>query len=210
MNLKDLYSESLVHWQNYHAQFLAHVPPHWQGWNKSDLDWTQTFCIDEVPAGDQWQSPSTDLLLWQDSLYRTWGYNKATTEHFMCFDLGNVFQTEKIAAQFVPRPSPYTCSLLRIPVGMTIPWHSDTYAYFVKQHGVPQHQIKQVVRAAVFLEDWQPGHVVQIGGDIVAGWKAGDVWAWDHEAWHGACNFGTADFTIMQVTYIKSTLDIVE
>lgn len=200
---REIYEESLRDWQNYTGHYLGSVPVTWQDWDR-DLVWQQTFCIDEVPPLDHWVSPSTDLLLWQDQLYRSWGYNKLTTEHMMCFDIGHRFNTAEITAHFVPPGQPNTCSLLRIPVGMTIPWHSDTYAFFVKQYSVPLKDLHNVTRAAVFLEDWAEGHVVQIGRNMLSHWKAGDVWNWEHSAWHGACNFGTHSLTIMQVTYLNS------
>lgn len=200
---KQVYQDSLERWTAYTGHYLGSVPVSWQDWDR-DLEWNQTFCIDEVPAQDHWQSPSTDLLLWQDQIYRDWGYNKYTTEHSMCFEIDHRFDLDAITRHFVPDGQPKNCSLLRIPVGMTIPWHSDTYAFFVKHHGISQQDLHRVVRAAVFLEHWQEGHVLQIGRDMIWGWQAGDVWSWDHEAWHGACNFGRQSFTIMQVTYLKS------
>jgi hypothetical protein len=108
-----------------------------------------------------------------------------------------------IALSIIGCNSPFQHSFLKLPAGRMIPWHCDTYAYFIKKYDVPEQQVTRIKRAIVCVNDWDVGQSLQVGKNMLSGWSAGDMYTWDHDAWHGAANFGNQDLIFMQITYYE-------
>jgi hypothetical protein len=123
----------------------------------------------------------------------------------MAFDPVINFSARPIFKEIGCNKTFHSFNFMRIPAGMIIPWHCDTYAYFVKKFNIPPEEITQVKRAIVFMEDWSFGQTAQFGRSVCCHWEAGDVYSWDHAAWHGVSNFGSKPITVMQVTYYDTT-----
>jgi hypothetical protein len=90
-------------------------------------------------------------------------------------------------------------SYYRMMPGTVLPTHSDLYKRYVdilKLKG-QEHTIK---RAVVFLEDWQPGHLSEISGEVVTKWHAGQVLEWTYDTPHMAGNTGTTPRYTLQIT----------
>ena len=50
------------------------------------------------------------------------------------------------------------------------------------------------------LDDWKPGHYLEIDGVGVVNWIAGDYFIWDSDVRHAASNIGTEDRYTLQIT----------
>ena len=192
----DLYKQSLNEWKNYSAIHIGHVTP---TWTEVDIPWEQTFCIEEIPKDDNWGTHSSNFHMWLEERFLEWGNIKEATEHYMSFNP---------ALKFDPLPifkeigcTQFLYNFIKIPAGRLIPWHCDTYAYFVKRFNISTEQIPNLKRAIVCMTDWTFGQTMQLGNTVLSHWSAGDIYSWDHAAWHGAANFGNEPLTFMQVTY---------
>lgn len=192
------YKKSLDNWRNYSAIHLGKVEP---TWTELNLPWEQTFCIEEIPKNDNWGTVSSDFHMWLESKFIEWGNIKEATEHNMSFNPQLDFDAMPIFKQI--KCTQFLYNFIQIPAGRIIPWHCDTYAYFVKRFNVAPEQLHNLKRAIVCMTDWTFGQSLQIGTSVLSHWQAGDIYAWDHEAWHGAANFGNEALTFMQVTYYE-------
>ena len=193
----DLYKQSLVQWRDYSAIYIGTVEP---TWDKLDIPWQQTFCIEEIPTNDNWGTTSTVLHMWLEEKFVEWNNIKEATEHQMSISPKLDFDISSIIN--ILQCQEHLCNFMQIPNGRLIPWHCDTYGHFVKTFNAAAQNLS---RAIVFMENWTFGQTVQLGNSVLSHWKAGDIYSWDNEAWHGAANFGNQPFTIMQITYDKTT-----
>jgi Aspartyl/Asparaginyl beta-hydroxylase len=81
-----------------------------------------------------------------------------------------------------------------------IPVHRD-YFYMLKTK--KNVDITDCIRYLIMLEDWKPGHMVQLDDLILTDWQAGDVWYFDSDVAHWAANCGTENFYSCQVSTVK-------
>jgi len=81
-----------------------------------------------------------------------------------------------------------------------VPVHRD-YFYMLKTK--KNAKTEDCIRYLVMLEDWKPGHMVQLDDLALTDWKAGDVWYFDSEVVHWAANCGTENFYTCQVSTLK-------
>lgn len=84
--------------------------------------------------------------------------------------------------------------------GTTIPEHRDTYTKFKAIHNLSSDQ--NIVRVVVFLEDWASGHYLEMAGEPIVKWKAGDWVCWSNDLPHLAANIGITDRFTLQITGI--------
>jgi len=92
----------------------------------------------------------------------------------------------------------FSWSLYRMSPGTTLPNHSDTYKRFREIHGI--HNVDQIVRTIVFLEDWHSGHYFEIDGSPVVNWYAGQTVTWTGTTPHLAANVGMTPRYTLQLT----------
>jgi hypothetical protein len=52
----------------------------------------------------------------------------------------------------------------------------------------------------VLLEDWKPGHYLEVDGVPYVNWKAGQTSEWVYDAPHMAANIGLEDRYTLQIT----------
>lgn len=81
-----------------------------------------------------------------------------------------------------------------------MPEHSDHYRTYRKVHGAKS---SDVVRILVMLEDWKPGHYLEINGTGFVNWIAGDYFVWENDCPHAASNIGVEDRYTLQITGTK-------
>ena len=67
-----------------------------------------------------------------------------------------------------------------------MPRHIDYFTNYKKIHGVNDN----IIRILVMLEDWKPGHYLEIDDKGFVNWKAGDFFAWKSHVPHAASNIG--------------------
>lgn len=109
---------------------------------------------------------------------------------------------------FLNKDSPLTellidprVALHRLRPSWIIPEHKDLYRRYREHHN--QISIEDIIRIIVFLEDWQSGHILQIGNELIAPWKAGDFVSWMGDTPHIAANLGSSDRYTLQITGIS-------
>ena len=57
-----------------------------------------------------------------------------------------------------------------------------------------------IVRATVMLEDWKPGHYLEVNSVPYVNWRAGDTVEWVYDTPHMAANIGLEDRYTLQIT----------
>ena len=87
----------------------------------------------------------------------------------------------------------------RMRTGTVMPVHQDLYRRYVEVFNL-QGQEETICRALILLEDWRPGHYLEILGEPIVNWSAGDVVEWTYDAPHMAANIGLEDRYTLQIT----------
>jgi hypothetical protein len=90
-----------------------------------------------------------------------------------------------------------TVALHKISPGNYLPIHADLYGNYKRIYNITNENICRVI---VFLEDWQPGHMLDINNTIYNSWQAGDYFGWINDTPHAAYNFGLKDRYTLQIT----------
>ena len=90
-------------------------------------------------------------------------------------------------------------SYYRMTTGTVMPVHSDLYKKYIERFQL-QGQEETVCRALVMLEDWKPGHYLEVQGIPYVNWRAGQVVEWTYDTPHMAANIGLEDRYTLQVT----------
>lgn len=78
-----------------------------------------------------------------------------------------------------------------------MPEHVDHFQTYMKLFN---QEYKNVKRILVMLEDWKPGHYLEIAGIGFTKWIAGDYFEWDSDVPHAAANIGVDDRYTLQIT----------
>jgi hypothetical protein len=192
-------TEKYINWNKSKTTRSSLVP----GWdpNLIDVPWTEVIQTEEVVVGDPWDIYTTELKHQLAELHAEWSIPRESVKHYMSLrpQLGNGLETALVPFEKYT----HNYSLLKLTAGHMIVWHFDTYATFVKHNNISQQDADKIKRSIIMLTPWSFGHVLQIGSEVISGWSVGDIITWSSDTWHGACNFGRDDFTIMQVTYIE-------
>ena len=92
----------------------------------------------------------------------------------------------------------FSWSLYCMPPGTVLPEHGDTYAKFKQLYDINQNTT--VIRIIVFLKDWQQGHYMEMNGEPIVKWRAGDWVCWSDGFLHTAANVGKTNRYTLQIT----------
>ena len=87
----------------------------------------------------------------------------------------------------------------RMKTGTVMPVHSDLYKRYVQVFDL-QGQEHTIQRALILLEDWRPGHYLEVQGQPIVNWSAGHVAQWTYDTPHMAANIGIEDRYTLQIT----------
>ena len=90
-------------------------------------------------------------------------------------------------------------SYYRMDPGTILPNHCDTYKRYIEMFELEMLHAS-VFRAIVFLEDWASGHYLEVAGEPITKWKAGDVVTWWYDTPHLAANMGFTPRYTLQIT----------
>jgi len=88
-------------------------------------------------------------------------------------------------------------SFYRMRTGVVLPEHTDTFNRFKELYDCKD---KTIVRALIMLEDWRPGHYLDLAGLNLNTWSAGDYVVWEEHVSHTAANIGKQDRYTLQLT----------
>jgi hypothetical protein len=78
-----------------------------------------------------------------------------------------------------------------------MPEHSDHYNTYIKMFNAKRENVHRIL---VMLEDWKPGHYLEIEGVGITNWIAGDYFMWKADCKHAAANIGVEDRYTLQIT----------
>jgi hypothetical protein len=90
-----------------------------------------------------------------------------------------------------------TYTFYRMSTLEIMPTHVDHYRTYRK---IFSAEYKNVRRILVMLEDWKPGHYLEINGTGIVNWVAGDYFMWEGDCPHAASNIGIDDRYTLQIT----------
>lgn len=90
-------------------------------------------------------------------------------------------------------------SYYRMTSGTVMPTHKDLYKAYIKRFDL-QGQEHTIRRAIVLLEDWKPGHYLEVLGEPYIKWSAGTVVEWTYDTPHMAANIGIDPRYTLQIT----------
>jgi hypothetical protein len=90
-------------------------------------------------------------------------------------------------------------SYYRMTSGTVMPVHQDRYVKYIDLFGLKtrEHTIR---RALVLLENWCPGHYLEVAGRPFVDWRAGTVVEWCYDTPHMAANVGLEPRYTLQIT----------
>tara|TARA_R100001369_G_scaffold52545_1_gene79342 strand:+ start:362 stop:847 length:486 start_codon:yes stop_codon:yes gene_type:complete len=123
-------------------------------------------------------------------------YHDANTEHYSLYGVA----PPSIKTFADKRFSKWSVAILEQRPGMVIPLHQDTYYKFKQQndaHG------QEVVRYNVFLDDWHPGHYMEVNAKPIVEWRMGDLVRLTSDIPHRTGNIGTAYKYTCQITGVE-------
>lgn len=78
-----------------------------------------------------------------------------------------------------------------------MPEHNDHYNTYIKLFDADP---SKVYRVLVMMEDWKPGHYLEIASKGFVNWRAGDYFMWENFCPHAAANIGVEDRYTLQIT----------
>lgn len=169
-----------------HANWWAgHVTPIWRDYK--DLNWINEPFNDPVM-----------LKTWQDIGHV---YQKYTG---LLFDQRNPMPAwvhaleAHIRYEWPSEPKNYGVSIYCMKPGTILPYHHDAYVKYKQLHNVTDDS--KIYRMLFLMEDWRPGHILEVDGVPFTNWKAGDYAAWQNATPHMAANLGSEDRYTLQVT----------
>jgi UDPglucose 6-dehydrogenase len=90
-----------------------------------------------------------------------------------------------------------TYSFYKIDSGEVMPVHVDHFRTYQRLFDVNYRNIRRVL---IMLENWKPGHYLEIDGVGIVNWVAGDWFMWESDVPHSAANIGTTPRYTLQIT----------
>jgi hypothetical protein len=166
-----------------HAITKYHVPAFWDDEFKSLEYITETF--NDPESVERWLAQGfanqfTGDMCDMRSAQPSW--NKTIVEVFEQMDWQDI-----------------GTSYYRMAPGTILPTHQDLYKKYIDLFDLAGQE-HTIHRAVIFLEDWQPGHYLEVLDQPVVKWCAGDVVEWIYDTPHMAANMGSTPRYTLQVT----------
>ena len=90
------------------------------------------------------------------------------------------------------------CSIIKQEPGHVIPLHTDKYFYFSNK--TYKCNPDDIVRFAIFLEDWQSGHYFELANKPIVNWKKGQYVELNNRLPHRSGNIGDTTKYTAQIT----------
>jgi hypothetical protein len=78
-----------------------------------------------------------------------------------------------------------------------MPVHSDHYQTYIRLFNANP---ENVYRVLIMMEDWKPGHYLEVAGKGAVNWTSGDFFMWKNFCPHAAANIGIEDRYTLQIT----------
>ena len=180
---------------------------------KVDLDWDVVEKdLNMFKEEQQFNLPSVDMpglkqqnpeLFAKQNKYKKYGYNKWNTKLWKTTHPGNTtrFDWETDITNQLPLDQAIV-TVTRQDPGNVLPWHKDGYYYF--KNNFPDDN-RPVWRFLLFLNNWNPGQILQVNKSCYTCWEKGDVVVWQPSAMHLTAN---ASLDIKWTANITGFLDL--
>ena len=91
------------------------------------------------------------------------------------------------------------CAYYRMTSGTVMPVHEDRYVKYINLFGLRGKE-QLIRRALILLEDWRPGHYLEVLGQPFVSWQAGLAVEWVYDTPHMAANIGLEPRYTLQIT----------
>jgi hypothetical protein len=159
--------------------YTGHVNPFWDN-NYRTFHYTKQPVTEQEVT--QWKEKGYDYIKsFTGSMYDSKNPLPSWVEKF-----NNMFGLKNQTYNF------YKMSTLEI-----MPTHTDHFRTYTKLfNAVPNN----VCRVLIMLEDWKPGHYLEIADAGYVNWSAGDYFFWQYDVPHAASNIGIEDRYTLQIT----------
>jgi hypothetical protein len=99
---------------------------------------------------------------------------------------------------YFPNIKNKTYTIYKMETLEIMPPHVDHFDYYMSSNNIDDKD--QVCRIIVMLEDWKPGHYLEINGRAFTNWVAGDWFQWTGNCPHAAGNIGIQPRYTLQIT----------
>ena len=108
------------------------------------------------------------------------------------------------AAEVLGLSDPYVLINRQHP-GQQMPIHTDLGNARRYHYMTEEQRHKKLERCFLFLDDWQPGQVIQMQDEMIQNWKCGDVLWFDWRTTpHGTANFGKKIRPLLLITGVAT------
>lgn len=91
------------------------------------------------------------------------------------------------------------CAYYRMTSGTVMPVHQDRYTKYINLFNLRGKETT-IRRALILLENWRPGHYLEVEGRPFVEWQAGTVVEWTYDTPHMAANIGLEPRYTLQIT----------
>ena len=153
--------------------------------------------VPEPDDFDAWDNIGNDYIT-NMKKFQNWGYTSHNTKSWettsqklqIKMSWENSIASQLCLDDAVSRPTLQ-------PPGNIMPWHQDQFYHFKRKYPDKHNYI---VRFIVFMKDWEAGHLLQAGDEIVSHWCAGDIILWHPDRYHIAMNAGISNKWTQNVT----------
>ena len=135
-----------------------------------------------------------EITIWAEQ-----GYLHTRLNHF----LGSLYDNSNPMPEWVYRLDDkfglhnQTYTFFKMETLDILPTHADHFSTYCRLNDVPREQVHRVL---VMLEDWKPGHYLEIADVGYVNWKAGDWFKWEGTTPHAASNIGVDTRYTLQIT----------
>ena len=173
-----------------------------------DVEWGEPETAIDIWEEDKDKPMDVHNLAWGKQQHIDAGYTKHNTKKYQLFNSDKVPDIFNKMADMSGLDN-YSVALFRQNPGQINPWHFDTYQGVVneyKKQGIEllDSEIKNIKRYLIVLEDWDWGHFLQIGNNVLSQWKAGDIFTWDYGMYHTTGNAGLTPKLTAHITGLPS------
>jgi hypothetical protein len=134
----------------------------------------------------------------EETLWKSQGYDYIKSFTGKMFDSRNPMPdwVDKFGSKFTDFKN-LTYTFYKMSTLEIMPTHSDHYRTYMRLFNT---EAKNICRILVMLEDWKPGHYLEIDQVGIVNWQAGDYFIWHNDCPHAASNIGIQDRYTLQIT----------
>jgi hypothetical protein len=200
------YKKSLGDWhydpsqQSTDCQHVGRFVGDFSGFKKATDQVEDGHAVDLYPEDEN--KPLDEFnLSWGKKLHISAGYTEHNTRRYQITS-GNNHEFPDFCHRIAKLCGleHHSMAMIRQRPGNVVPWHFDTYKMIRDANNITEENASTIKRYLVFLEDWDWGHMLQVGNNVLSNWKKGDIYTWPYGMYHLSCNAGLNDKWTMQVT----------